>query len=131
MLLLAGDDVPVANPIFDESGNFVLVPSLLGIKVINITTNSVARIIGQPENTERFLAIALWQGLPKKVRMCVRMSVQGGGWVGFVKGGGAAGMSLSCMAVAATQHVEGRKQAAAKAAKGALCTPKQPSAGKE
>lgn len=67
----AGEEVPVPNPIFDESGNFVLVPSLLGIKVINITTNSVSRIIGQPENTERFLALALWQGLPKKV---------GGGW---------------------------------------------------
>jgi hypothetical protein len=55
--------------VLDESGNFLLVPSLLGIKVINITTNSVSRIIGQPENTERFMAIALWQGLPKKVRM--------------------------------------------------------------
>jgi hypothetical protein len=61
----------VPNPIFDESGNFVLVPSLLGIKVINITTNSVSRIIGQPENTERFLALALWQGLPKKVSVCM------------------------------------------------------------
>lgn len=66
-----GDDVPVPNPIFDESGNFVLVPSLLGIKVINITTNSVSRIIGQPENTERFLALALWQGLPKKHKIRV------------------------------------------------------------
>jgi peptidylprolyl isomerase domain and WD repeat-containing protein 1 len=66
----AGDEVPVPNPLFDESGNFLLVPSLLGIKVINITTNSVSRIIGQPENTERFLAIALWQGLPKKVGEC-------------------------------------------------------------
>jgi len=60
--------VPVSNPIFDETGNFLLVPCLLGIKVINIATNSVSRIIGQPENTERFMAIALWQGLPKKVR---------------------------------------------------------------
>lgn len=62
--------MPVPNPIFDESGNFLLVPSLLGIKVVNITTNSVSRIIGQPENTERFLTIALWQGLPKKVGGC-------------------------------------------------------------
>jgi hypothetical protein len=43
----------------------------------------VARIIGQPENTERFLAIALWQGLPKKVRVC-----GGGGGRGGRRGGG-------------------------------------------
>lgn len=29
----AGDSVPYPNVLFDESGNFVLVPTLLGIKV--------------------------------------------------------------------------------------------------
>eukprot|EP00879_Flechtneria_rotunda_P012987 GHRR01013561.1.p1 GENE.GHRR01013561.1~~GHRR01013561.1.p1 ORF type:complete len:310 (+),score=84.43 GHRR01013561.1:4033-4962(+) len=64
--ILAGDRVPASNAVFDESGNFILVPTLLGIKVINLTTNAVSRMIGKPENTERFLRIALWQGLPKK-----------------------------------------------------------------
>lgn len=63
----AGDDVPSPNALFDESGNFLLVPSLLGIKVINLATNALPRLIGRPENTERFLRIALWQGMPKKV----------------------------------------------------------------
>jgi peptidylprolyl isomerase domain and WD repeat-containing protein 1 len=53
--------------VFDEGGNFLLLPSLLGIKVINLTTNALPRLLGKPENTERFLRIALWQGLPKKV----------------------------------------------------------------
>jgi hypothetical protein len=66
-LLIAGDTVPAPNAVFDESGNFLLVPSLFGIKVINLTTNSVSRLLGKAENTERFLRIALWQGMPKKV----------------------------------------------------------------
>jgi peptidylprolyl isomerase domain and WD repeat-containing protein 1 len=63
-----GDSVPFPNVLFDESGHFLLLPSLLGIKVINLTTNALPRLLGKPENTERFLRIALWQGLPKKVR---------------------------------------------------------------
>jgi peptidylprolyl isomerase domain and WD repeat-containing protein 1 len=70
--------------VLDESGNFLLVPSLLGIKVINIATNSVSRIIGQPENTERFLAIALWQGLPKKVGPGLKEGGGGRGGEGVV-----------------------------------------------
>ncbi|BBN19375.1 peptidyl-prolyl cis-trans isomerase B (cyclophilin B) [Marchantia polymorpha subsp. ruderalis] len=56
------DDVPAPNAIFDESGNFVLYSTLLGIKVVNLYSNNVARIIGKVENTERFLRIALYQG---------------------------------------------------------------------
>eukprot|EP00775_Hariotina_reticulata_P004271 gene4271-4523_t len=62
----AGDAVPAPNAVFDESGNFLLVPGLFGIKVINLTTNSVSRLLGKAENTERFVKIALWQGMPKK-----------------------------------------------------------------
>ncbi|KAF6258211.1 hypothetical protein COO60DRAFT_1295463 [Scenedesmus sp. NREL 46B-D3] len=60
--------IPTPNALFDESGNFLLLPSLLGIKVINLATNALPRLLGRPENTERFLRIALWQGLPKKIR---------------------------------------------------------------
>lgn len=38
-------------------------------QVINLATNAVSRLLGKPENTERFLSIALWQGLPRKVRL--------------------------------------------------------------
>lgn len=46
---------------FDDSGNFVLYPTLLGVKVVNLVTNRLVRIIGKVENTERFLRIALYQ----------------------------------------------------------------------
>lgn len=38
-------------------------------KVVNLTTNKVAKIIGKVENTERFLRIALYQGVPKKTKL--------------------------------------------------------------
>ena len=36
------------------------------MQVVNLVTNRVSRIIGKVENTERFLRIALYQGVPKK-----------------------------------------------------------------
>jgi len=54
--------VPPSNVIFDESGNFILYPTLLGIKLVNLVTNKLIRIIGKIESTERFLAISLYQG---------------------------------------------------------------------
>jgi peptidylprolyl isomerase domain and WD repeat-containing protein 1 len=53
------------NAIFDESGNFILYPSLIGIKIVNIVTNKVSRVVGNGE-TLRFMNIALYQGMPKK-----------------------------------------------------------------
>eukprot|EP00250_Pteridium_aquilinum_P011322 c19990_g2_i1 orf=539-2413(-) len=56
------EKAPLPNAVFDESGNFLLYTSLLGIKVVNLHTNKVARILGKVENTERFLRVALYQG---------------------------------------------------------------------
>jgi len=53
---------------FDESGNFLLYPSLIGVKVINIHTNKLVRILGKIEQTERFLSIGLFQGKPMRKR---------------------------------------------------------------
>ncbi len=53
------------NPVFDQSGHFVAFTTLLGIKVLNIDTHGVARVLGRVENQERFLALALYQGTPK------------------------------------------------------------------
>ena len=39
--------------------------TLLGIKVLNIDTNRVVRVLGRVENGERFLNLALYQGTPK------------------------------------------------------------------
>jgi peptidylprolyl isomerase domain and WD repeat-containing protein 1 len=85
---VAKDKAPPSNVIFDDSGNFVLYPTMAGIKVVNLVTNQLVRLIGkvllllllplpqvshrggghwslnavQVEATERFLAIALYQG---------------------------------------------------------------------
>ncbi|XP_052198209.1 peptidyl-prolyl cis-trans isomerase CYP71 isoform X2 [Diospyros lotus] len=64
------ENAPQPNAIFDESSNFLIYATLLGIKVVNLHTNKVARILGKVENNDRFLKIALYQGdrSSKKVR---------------------------------------------------------------
>ncbi|XXG77109.1 hypothetical protein AAC387_Pa08g1334 [Persea americana] len=64
------ENVPQPNAIFDESCNFLIYATLLGIKIVNLHTNKVARILGKVENNDRFLRIALYQGdrSSKKVR---------------------------------------------------------------
>eukprot|EP00092_Neocalanus_flemingeri_P029729 GFUD01032277.1.p1 GENE.GFUD01032277.1~~GFUD01032277.1.p1 ORF type:complete len:679 (-),score=208.83 GFUD01032277.1:59-2095(-) len=52
------------NLVFDESGHFLLYSSLLGIKVVNIVTQKVSRLLGQREHL-RTLGLALFQGRPK------------------------------------------------------------------
>ncbi|KAL0026716.1 hypothetical protein WJX79_006852 [Trebouxia sp. C0005] len=64
--LMADPEAPQPNAIFDESGNFIIYATLLGIKVVNLVTNRVVRILGKVENTERFLRVALYQGIPKQ-----------------------------------------------------------------
>jgi hypothetical protein len=38
---------PRPNAVFDESGNFLVYPTLTGIKVVNLVTNQVSRILGE------------------------------------------------------------------------------------
>ncbi|KAJ3207647.1 AAA ATPase midasin, partial [Entophlyctis luteolus] len=60
-----GGQSATANAIFDESGHFIIYASILGIKILNIETNRVVRLIGKMEN-QRFLNLSLYQGAPKK-----------------------------------------------------------------
>ncbi|XP_058202369.1 peptidyl-prolyl cis-trans isomerase CYP71 [Rhododendron vialii] len=64
------ENAPQPNAIFDESSNFLLYATLLGIKIVNLHTNKVTRILGKVENNDRFLRIALYQGdrSGKKIR---------------------------------------------------------------
>nr|XP_027083935.1 peptidyl-prolyl cis-trans isomerase CYP71-like [Coffea arabica] len=64
------ENAPQPNAVFDESSNFLIYATLLGIKIINLQTNKVARILGKVESNDRFLRIALYQGDrgSKKVR---------------------------------------------------------------
>eukprot|EP01112_Ceratiomyxa_fruticulosa_P022938 TRINITY_DN8567_c0_g1_i1.p1 TRINITY_DN8567_c0_g1~~TRINITY_DN8567_c0_g1_i1.p1 ORF type:complete len:482 (+),score=91.09 TRINITY_DN8567_c0_g1_i1:2-1447(+) len=59
----AGENVPSSSVVFDESGNFIMYPTLFGIKIINIVTNQVVRLLGSVESGTRFLNIALYQGV--------------------------------------------------------------------
>jgi peptidylprolyl isomerase domain and WD repeat-containing protein 1 len=60
-----GGALRTASVVWDESGNFILYATLLGIKVVNTVTNKVARVLGKDENL-RFLDLALFQGAPAK-----------------------------------------------------------------
>mmetsp|Transcript_81871 Transcript_81871/g.265340 ORF Transcript_81871/g.265340 Transcript_81871/m.265340 type:complete len:625 (+) Transcript_81871:68-1942(+) len=55
--------------VFDESCNFLVYPSMIGVKVVNIHTNKLVRVLGKVEQTERFLGIALFQGKPMKKKV--------------------------------------------------------------
>ena len=58
--------VPAPNVLFDESGNFVAYATHLGIKLVNLVTSRCVALLGRVENNERFLRIALFQGVPGK-----------------------------------------------------------------
>jgi len=51
---------------FDESSNFLVFPSMIGVKVVNVHTNKLIRILGKVEQTERFMGIHVHQGKPIK-----------------------------------------------------------------
>jgi len=53
------------NVTFDESGNFILYGSYLGVKVLNTYTNQVVKVYGKEEGF-RPLSVALYQGQPQK-----------------------------------------------------------------
>ncbi|KAK0524975.1 Peptidyl-prolyl cis-trans isomerase cyp15 [Tilletia horrida] len=57
--------LPTATAAFDESGNFLLYATMLGIKVVNTVTNKVSRLLGKDE-TSRFLNLSIFQGAPAK-----------------------------------------------------------------
>lgn len=58
----------MANVTFDESSNFILFPSMIGIKVVNMITNKVPVYLGKDENC-RFLNLALHHGLPQSISL--------------------------------------------------------------
>ncbi|GAX76906.1 hypothetical protein CEUSTIGMA_g4352.t1 [Chlamydomonas eustigma] len=63
---------PQPNAVFDESGNFLLYSTLLGIKIVNLVSNTVSKVLGKVEN-ERFVRVALHQGTAKKSKLAVTM----------------------------------------------------------
>jgi peptidylprolyl isomerase domain and WD repeat-containing protein 1 len=69
---------PIANALFDDSGFFILYSTLYGIKIVNLVTRTLCRMLGQVENTERFCQIALFQGRPVEIGSSVEQSLGAG-----------------------------------------------------
>ncbi|XP_015916004.1 peptidylprolyl isomerase domain and WD repeat-containing protein 1 [Parasteatoda tepidariorum] len=63
-----------AGILYDESGHFILYPTMIGIKVINIETNRCVRLIGKNENI-RPLKLALYQGIPNKSKAAITVEM--------------------------------------------------------
>ncbi|CAD7966445.1 unnamed protein product [Amoebophrya sp. A120] len=51
---------------FDESSNYLLYPTLCGVKIFNLTLRKLENLLGKVESTERFLQCALFQGKGQK-----------------------------------------------------------------
>lgn len=59
-------EAPPSVAVFDESGLFIVLPTLEGIKIINVETGVTTRVLGRLESSERFTALALYQGSPER-----------------------------------------------------------------
>lgn len=62
-----------ANCVYDETGNFILFATPLGIKVLNLTTNKVPFIVGSGE-AQRFVGLAMFQGSAQRKAMTLEMA---------------------------------------------------------
>ncbi|OLY85662.1 Peptidyl-prolyl cis-trans isomerase cyp15 [Smittium mucronatum] len=49
-----------SNALFDESGYFLFYPTIFGVKIFDLSSKKVVRLVGLPE-PHRFISIALWQ----------------------------------------------------------------------
>lgn len=70
------DGLISSNILFDYSGHFIMYPTMIGIKLINIETNRCSKIIGKGDNL-RPLHIALFQGRAKKAKAALSMEQEG------------------------------------------------------
>lgn len=50
---------------YDDSGNFLIYTTHKGINVVHVASKKVIRTLGEYEDTERFVNVALYQGVPK------------------------------------------------------------------
>jgi len=61
------DVFPPLNIQFDETNHYIFYPTLVGIKLIELHTNRLVKILGKKES-ERFLTISLFQGKALRVK---------------------------------------------------------------
>lgn len=70
------DALHYANIQFDYSGHFVVYPTMIGIKMVNIETNRCVKIIGKGDNL-RPLQVAIFQGRSKKHKAARSLEQEG------------------------------------------------------
>ncbi|KAJ2590550.1 Peptidyl-prolyl cis-trans isomerase cyp15 [Coemansia sp. RSA 1797] len=58
-----------SNAVFDATGQYVLFASLFGIKIVDLATNKVVRVLGKPE-PHRFMSLALSQDSNDPILFC-------------------------------------------------------------
>lgn len=61
-----------ANIVFDDSGHFVLYPTMIGVKMVNIETNRCVKILGKGDNL-RPLHVALFQGRARRSKAAITL----------------------------------------------------------
>lgn len=53
------------NAVFDESDNFLIFATMIGIKIVSLSSSRVLRVLGRVESGQRFLSVSLYQGIPR------------------------------------------------------------------
>ncbi|XP_055546746.1 peptidylprolyl isomerase domain and WD repeat-containing protein 1 [Wyeomyia smithii] len=66
------DSFSLMNITFDFSGHFIMYPTMLGIKLVNVDTNRCVKIIGKNDNL-RPLHLALFQGRVKNSKAAITL----------------------------------------------------------
>lgn len=70
------DALTNVNIEFDYSGHFILYPTMIGIKLVNIETNRCLKILGKGDNL-RPLNLTVFQGRSKKAKAALSLEQQG------------------------------------------------------
>ncbi|KAG4074671.1 hypothetical protein HA402_004542 [Bradysia odoriphaga] len=66
------DSLVHSNIVFDCSGHFIIYSTMVGVKMVNITTNRCVQIIGKGDNL-RPLHVALFQGRAKRSKAAITL----------------------------------------------------------
>lgn len=62
------DEGEYSGMCFDSSSNYLIYPCMLGIKIVNLVTNKLVRVIGRSDMSLRFMKVAILQHVSEKKR---------------------------------------------------------------
>ncbi|XP_013137503.1 PREDICTED: peptidylprolyl isomerase domain and WD repeat-containing protein 1 [Papilio polytes] len=70
------ESVNLCNVLFDASGHFLCYATMLGVKLVNLTTNRCVAMLAKPENL-RPLHLALFQGRTNQSKVASTLEMEG------------------------------------------------------